>query len=78
MTNRIELRTIQEFMQDYVPVYQPIYPLLLGKSQSYAEEVGRIDFKRAVTVGDIRAKHVTPKDTEIRQISVNEGTKCFK
>jgi hypothetical protein len=78
MTNRIELRTIQEFMQDYVPVYQPIYPLLLGKSQSYAEEVGRIDFKRAVTVGDIRAKHVTPKDTEIRQISVNEGTKSFK
>ncbi len=77
-TNRIELRTIQEFMQDYVPVYQPIYPLLLGKSQSYAEEVGRIDFKRAVTVGDIRAKHVTPKDTEMKQIAVNEGTKSFK
>lgn len=77
-TNRIELRTIQQFMQDYVPVYQPIYPLLLGKSQSYAEEVGRIDFKRAVTVGDIRAKHITPKDTEMRQIAVNEGTKSFK
>ncbi len=77
-TNRIVLRTIQEFMQDYVPVYQPLYPLLLGKSQSYAEEVGRIDFKRVNTVGDIRAHHVTPKDTEMRQISVNEGTKSFK
>lgn len=77
-TNRIVLRTIQEFMQDYVPVYQPIYPLLLGKSQAYAEEVGRIDFKRAVTVGDIRTKHQTPKDTEMKQINVNEGTKSFK
>lgn len=77
-TNRVELRTIQEFMQDYVPVYAPIYPLLMGKSQSYAEEVGRIDFKRAVTVGDIRTHHITPKDTEIHQIGVNENTKSFK
>ncbi len=77
-TNRIELRTIQEFMQDYVPVYTPIYPLLMGKSQSYAEEVGRIDFKRATTVGDIRNHHITPKSNEIHQIMVNEGTKSFK
>lgn len=77
-TNRIVLRTIQEFLQDYKPVYAPIYPLLLGKSQAYAEEVGRIDFKRAVTVGDIRTKHQTPKDTEMKQINVNEGTKSFK
>ncbi len=77
-TNKIILRTIQEIMADYVPVYQPLYPLLLGKSQSYAEEVGRIDFKRAVTVGDIRAKHVTPKDTEMKQINVGEGVKSFK
>lgn len=77
-TNKVVLRTIQEFMQDYVPVYQPLYPLLLGKSQSYAEEVGRIDFKRLNTVGDIRTKHITPKDTEMRQINVSEGTKSFK
>ncbi len=77
-TNKIVLRTIQEFMTDYVPVYQPLYPLFLGKSQSWAEEVGKIDFKRLNSIGDIRAKHITPKDTEIRQVSVNEGTKSFK
>ncbi len=77
-TNKVILRSIQEFMAGYTPVYQPIYPLLLGKSQAYAEEVGKIDFKRVNTVGDIRAKHITPKDTEMRQVSVNEGTKTFK
>ena len=78
MTNKVVLRTVEEFMQDYVPVYQPIYPLFLGKSQSYSEEAGKIDFKRVNTVGDIRAKHITPKDTEIRQIAANEGSKTFK
>jgi hypothetical protein len=77
-TNKLVLRTVQEFMADYVPVYQPLYPLFLGKSQSWSEEVGKIDFKRLNAIGDIRAKHVTPKDTEIRQVSVNEGTKSFK
>jgi len=52
--------------------------LLLGKSQSYAEEVGKIDFKRINTVGDIRSKHVTPKDTELRQVNAGELTKSFK
>ncbi len=78
MTNKVILRTIQEFMTDYQPVYQPLYPLLLGKSQSYAEEAGKIDFKRINTIGDIRAKHITPKDTEIRQINAGELTKSFK
>ncbi len=77
-TNKIVLRTIPEIMADYVPVYQPVYPLLLGKSQQWADEVGQIQFKRLVTVGDIRAKHVTPKDTEMRQVSAGEGTKTFK
>lgn len=78
MTNKVALRSIEEFMSDYVPIYQPIYPLLLGKSQSYSEEVGKIDFRRVNTVGDIRAKHITPKDTEIQQIAVNEAKKTFK
>lgn len=78
-TNKIALREVDEFMSDYVPVYQPIYPLFLGgKSQSYAREVGALDFRRITAVGDIRAKHITPKDTEIRQISVMEGKKRFR
>jgi hypothetical protein len=50
----------------------------MGKSQAYPQEVGKIDFKRVETVGDIRAKHITPKDTEIKQIGVSEGLKTFK
>jgi len=77
-TNKISLRTTEEFMSDYTPIYQPIYPLFLGKSQQYANEVGKLDFRRVEAVGDIRAKHITPKDSEIRQVSVMEGKKSFK
>ena len=77
-TNKLVLRTIIELMQDYVPTYTPIYPLLLGKSQAWAEEVGQIQFKRLTSVGDLRGKHITPKDTEMKQVSVSEGMKVFK
>lgn len=77
-TNKIVLRSVEQFMSDYTPIYQPIYPLFLGKSQQYAAEVGKLDFRRVQTVGDIRAKHLTPKDTEIRQVAVMEGKKTFK
>lgn len=78
MTNKVVLRSTSEFMSDYTPIYQPIYPLFLGKSQAYSEEVGSMDFKRVETVGDIRAKHITPKDTVMQQIAVNEAKKTFK
>ncbi len=78
MTNKIVLRTVEEFMSGYVPIYQPVYPLFLGKAQSYSEEAGKIDFKRIDTVGDIRAKHITPKDSEIKQIAARESSKSFK
>lgn len=77
-TNKIALRTVEEFMSDYTPVYNPLYPLFLKKSQQYAAEVGKLDFRRVLTVGDIRAKHITPKDTEMRQVAVMEGKKSFK
>lgn len=78
-TNKIVLREVDQFMSDYTPVYQPIYPLFLGgKSQQYEREVGNLNFRRMTAVGDIRAKHITPKDTEIRQVSVTEGKKTFK
>lgn len=77
-TNKIALRTVEEFMSDYTPVYKPIYTAFLGKSQQYAAEVGKLDFRRVNAVGDIRAKHITPKDTEMRQVAVMEGKKSFK
>lgn len=77
-TNKVVLRTVEEFMGGYQPIYQPLYPLLLGKSQAYSEEVGKINFNRLEAVGDLRAKHITPKDTEIRQIGVKNSSKTFK
>lgn len=77
-TNKIVLRTAEEFLSDYVPTYQPIYPLFLGNSQQYAQEVGSLSFKRAEAVGDIRARKITPKDTVIQQIGSKESSKTFK
>jgi hypothetical protein len=78
MTNKIALRSVEEFMVGYKPAYNPILPLFLSIAQQYSVEAGKIDFKRADTVGDIRAKMVGPKDTEMHQIHSKEGTKTFK
>ncbi len=78
MTNKIALRTAEEFMSDYVPTYKALYPLLMKNAQAYPQVVGELSFRRATTVGDIRAKRVTPKDTHIHQIAVAEGKKVFK
>lgn len=77
-TNKVELRPIEQFMSDYTPRYQPIYPLFLDNSQSYPEQTGKLDFRRVQTVGDIRAHHITPKDTEIKQVAVTDAKKSFK
>lgn len=77
-TNKLVLRSADQFMADYKATYQPLYSIFLGNSQQYSEEVGQLSFKRLEAVGDIRAKHITPKDTDIRQIAVKEGSKTFK
>lgn len=77
-TNKINLRTVDEFMQDYTPVYRPLYPLLLGNSQQHPSETGEIRFRRVETVGSIRGERITPKDSEIKQVNVMEGRKVFK
>jgi hypothetical protein len=77
-TNKIALRTVEEFMAGYTPTYKPLYPLFMGKAQKYSSEAGKIEFRRVDTIGDIRAKHVTPKSTEIEQIAVIEGKKAYK
>lgn len=78
MTNKLQLKDVDQFMADYTPIYNPIYPLFMSKSQSYSEEVGKVNFKRLEAVGDIRGHHITPKDTEIKQIGVVEKSKTFK
>ena len=79
MTNKIVLRDVEEFMSDYTPTYQAMYPLLLtAKNQQYTAEAGKLDFRRAQTIGDIRAKHLLPKDTEMHQVNSNEFVKVYK
>lgn len=78
MTNKIVLRSTEEFMSDYTPIYQPIYPLFLGKSQLHSAEVGKMEYRRVQTVGDIRAKHISPKTNDLHQVNVNEAKKAFK
>lgn len=77
-TNKIVVRTTEEFMSGYKPNYKPLYAILLGRAQAYAEEVGKVNFNRLSAVGDLRSKHYTPKDTEMRQISVASSAKSFK
>lgn len=77
-TNKIVLKDVDQQMADFVPTYNPLVGLFLPKSQQYSEVVGQLNFKRLEAVGDIRSRDLTPKDTDIKQISVVEKTKVFK
>lgn len=77
-TNKLGLRTTDEFMSGYNPIYQPIFALFLGKAKQYAEYVGQATTRRYEAVGDIRNKHITPKDTEIKQIAATLKDRVFK
>lgn len=77
-TNLITLKSVDQFMAGFQPIYTPIYGILMGRAVQYERDVGEIVSRRVETVGDIRAKRVTPKDTEIKQISVAEKTKTYK
>lgn len=77
-TNLITLKTVDQFMADFQPIYTPVYGLLMSRAVAYGVEVGEVALRRLETVGDIRAKRISPKDTEIKQIAVGEGKKYFK
>lgn len=77
-TNKLVLKDVDQFMADFKPTYNPIVGLFLPNSQQYNEEVGVMNFKRLEAIGDIRGKHITPKDTDIKQIAVTEKSKTFK
>jgi hypothetical protein len=77
-TNRVALRSVEQFMADYKPIYTPLFTAFLDNSQAYSEEAGKVTFNRLEAVGDLRSKHITPKDTVIEQISAVESSKTFK
>lgn len=78
MTNKIVLREVEEILNDYKPVYASIFALFLTVASLHEEKVGQVDYKRSEAVGDLRLKHITPKDTEFKQIQVGDGKKTFK
>lgn len=77
-TNKIALRSTDEYNGGFTPVYRPIWGLFMGNAVQYTPEVGTHAFREVKTVGDIRVKRFTPKDTELKQIAVAEGSKTFK
>lgn len=77
-TNKIVLRTTDELMAGFKPVYAPIWGMFMGNAVQYTNEVGTHTFREVKTVGDIRVKQFTPKDTELKQIAVSEGSKTFR
>lgn len=77
MTNKIVLREVDEILADFVPTYNPIMPGFLAGGRQYTMEVGKINFKRVEAFGDLRAKVLSSKDTEMSQISAKESQKSF-
>jgi len=77
-TSKNVLKETTEYMNDYMPVYSPIFPLLLGAGKLHPQEVGKMTFKAFEAVSDLDAKHITPKDSEMHLISISEGSKVFK
>lgn len=78
MTDKLVLRTVEQFLADFRPTYNPMYPLFLANGVQYDTTVGTQNLRRLNAMGDIRAKHITPKDTEIKQIGSAESLKTYK
>lgn len=77
-TSKPVMKSVDQFLADYQPIYKTIAPLVMKKSQQYDSIDGVINFKRIEAVGDIRPKQFTPKDNIVRRITVGESQKTFK
>ncbi len=77
-TNLIISQTSLEFLAGYIPVYSPIYPLFTQGGQQYAMQAAERTLRRAVALGDIRTKRISPKDTEVKAFNAGAQDKVFK
>ena len=77
-TNKLGLKTVDEFVSGYTPVYQAIFLLFLSRAKQYAEYVGTATTRRLEAVGDIRMGHQLPKQTEIKQVAATLKDRVFK
>lgn len=77
-TSKLVLREKDVIMNDFRPTYDPLLPIFMQGGQKHEMEVGVDTFKRLEAVSDLRAKHITPKDTVMHNLVAIEKTKTFK
>lgn len=77
-TNKIVMRSTEEFMGGFTPQYTPIMPLFLSGARQHEPVVGDVTYKKVTAVGDLRSRLITPKDTEIHQVGASSGSKNYK
>ena len=77
MTNKIVQKSIEQFLNDYTPTYNPIMPLFMDNAVQYEQAVGEQKLTRLTAVGDLRSKFHGPKDTELHQLGAKSGSKTF-
>lgn len=79
-TQNIQLKSIDEFLAGYNPIYSPILPGFLtgGKSTIMPAEAGITNFKRIEASGDLRGNRISPKDTSIKRAAAILASKTFK
>lgn len=79
MTNKIEFRSVTEFMASgYTPQYTPLMSLFLDGAKQHEAVVGEAKYTQISALGDIRNRIITPKDTELHQIGAGPSSKTFK
>lgn len=79
MTNKIVIKSADEFISGFKPTYIPLLPLFINaRAKQYSIEEGSLNFKRIDAVGDLRNKIFGSKDTEIHQITAKDSKKTFK
>lgn len=77
-TNKIVMRSVEEFMGGFTPRYTPMMPLFLAGARQHEAAVGEAKYTSVSAMGDIRNRVVTPKDTELYQIGAGGTSKTFK
>lgn len=76
-TGHIGTLDIEKMNESFIPAYAPLFSLFLGKSEEYEAKEGNVSFKEVETVGDVKAKRISPKTTELELINTRISKKTF-
>lgn len=76
-SSHIGTADIDKMNESYNPAYAALVSLFLPKSEEYEAKEGSVNFKEVETVGDVKAKRISPKDTELELINTRISKKVF-